>query len=167
VNATEYPAEEFGGLYEKRWGIETYFDRLKNLLEVERFSSKKVVGIEQDFCGLVFLSTPASVLLKEEEEEAERRSRARGLEYTCKVNRSVCYLTVVDHVVELLLDRGKSPEEAEEEIRLRLRGALIPVRPGRRTERKPQAAAGQLRLGAIREADLGLSQCHCPRGGEE
>jgi len=146
TNATEYPAEEFKGLYEKRWGIETYFDRLKNLLEVERFSSKKVVGIEQDFYGLVFLSTLASVLLKEGEEEAERRSRARGLKYTYKVNRSVCYLTVVDHVVELLLDRGKSPEEAEEEIKLRLTGALIPVRPGRRTERKPRAAAGQLRF---------------------
>jgi len=62
---------KFKGLYGKRWGVETYFDWLKNLLEVERFSSRKVVGIEQDFYEIVFLSTLASVLMKEEEEAEE------------------------------------------------------------------------------------------------
>lgn len=135
LDREKYPAADLRGLYEKRWGIETYFDRLKNLLEVERFSSRKVVGIEQDFYGVVFMSTLASVLLKEEEEEAYR-SRHRGRKYTYKVNRSVCYTALVDQVVELILDGQKSPEEAEQELKLMLRGMWIPERPGRRNERQ-------------------------------
>jgi hypothetical protein len=141
-----YPSEEFQGLYEKRWGIETYFDRLKNLLEVERFSAKAVIGIEQDFYGLVFLSTLTSVLLREDEEAAEHQSRIKGLKYTYRLNKSVSYLAVVDHVVELILDLRKSPEQAEEEIRLCLKGTLLPVRPGRKPERTSRKSARQLRF---------------------
>lgn len=142
----KYPVEEFKSLYAKRWGVETYFDRLKNLLEVERFSSKKVIGIEQDFYGIVFLSTLASVLMKEEDGRARRFGEERGLKYTYKVNRSVCYAALVDQVVELILDERKSPEEAEEELKLMLRGMWIPERPGRRSERRSKSQSCQLRF---------------------
>ncbi len=61
-NREDYKVEDFRWLYNKRWGVETYLDRLKNQLEVERFSSGKLIGIEQDFYGIVFLSTLESVL---------------------------------------------------------------------------------------------------------
>lgn len=141
-----YPADEFKGLYEKRWGIETYFNRLKNLLEVERFSSKKLIGIEQDFYGLVFLSTLASVLSKEEDEEAREKSKQKGLKYIYKVNRSVSYLALVDHVLELLLNERKSAEQAEEELKMMFKGTLIPERPGRRNERMRRTASHRLRF---------------------
>lgn len=67
LDQVTYKTEDFKWLYNKRWGIETYLDRLKNQLEIERFSSVKMVGIEQDFYGIVFLSTLESVLIKETE----------------------------------------------------------------------------------------------------
>ena len=146
VDTEEYPAEEFKGLYGKRWGVETYFDWLKNLLEVERFSSRKVVGIEQDFYGIVFMSTLASVLMKEEEEAADRWSEERRLKYRYKVNRSVRYSALVDQVVDLLLNECKSSEEAEEELRTMLRRMWIPERPGRRTKRPAKSTSRQLRF---------------------
>jgi len=146
LDQERYPANEFDGLYEKRWEIETYFNRLKNLLEVERFSSKKVIGIEQDFYGIVFLSTLASVLSKEEDEKAREQSQQKGLKYIYKVNRSVSYLALVDHVLELLLNERKSAEQAEEELKLMLKGTLIPERPGRRNERMRRSASYRLRF---------------------
>lgn len=146
LDKERYPTEEFRELYKKRWGIETYFDRLKNLLEVERFSSKKVIGIEQDFWGVVFLSSLASVLSKEEEEEARAGSRRKGLKYEYKVNMSVCYSAIAECVIDLLLDESKSPEEAEEEIRKMVRMALVPERPGRWSERKPGSTSRKLRF---------------------
>ncbi|CAG0981089.1 MAG: hypothetical protein OIN86_09635 [Candidatus Methanoperedens sp.] len=68
-----YKNYEKSGLV-KRWGIETFFDRLKNLLEIERFSSKTMIGIEQDFYGLIFFSTFESVLTKEDEEELSKQN---------------------------------------------------------------------------------------------
>jgi len=62
-----YLHRDFKWLYNKRWGIETFFDRLKNLLEIERFSTETIIGMEQDFHALIFLSTFESVLIKEDE----------------------------------------------------------------------------------------------------
>jgi len=146
LNGESYPAGEFKGLYEKRWGIETYFNRLKNLLEVERFSSNKLTGIEQDFYGIVFLATLASVLSKEEDEKAKQHSQLNGLKYSYKVNRSVCYLALVDHVLELLLNERKTPEQAEQELKMMFAGVLIPERPGRQNERRRRLASHRLRF---------------------
>ena len=145
-NREKYPHASFKGLYEKRWGIETYFDRLKNLLEVERFSAKSVIGIEQDFHGLVFLSTLTSVLLGEEDYEVQQRSRSKGLKYTYRLNRSVSYVAVVDRIVELLLDFDKDVEKVAAEIRRCLRGTMLPVRPGRNPQRTAKKTSSQLRF---------------------
>jgi hypothetical protein len=44
-------------VYGWREGGETYYDRLKNIFEVERFSGRSVLSIEQDFYGVIFLAT--------------------------------------------------------------------------------------------------------------
>lgn len=46
LDRKKYKVGDFKWLYSKRWGVETYLDRVKNQLEVERFSSRKPVGIE-------------------------------------------------------------------------------------------------------------------------
>ena len=142
----KYPRASFQKLYEKRWGIETYFNQLKNLLEVERFSAKSVIGIEQDFHALIFLSTLTSVLLAEEDHEARNRSRVKGLKYTYRLNRSVSYVAVIDHIVDLLLDFDRDIEEVAAEIRQCLRGTMLPVRPGRHPQRGAKKNASQLRF---------------------
>jgi hypothetical protein len=150
-NRKRYPHGVFQELYGKRWGIETYFDRLKNLLEVERFSAKSVIGIQQDFHALVFLSTMTAVLLREEDEELQRRSRRRGLKYTYRINRAVSYVAVVDHVVELLLDFDKDIDKVTKEIRQCLRGTMLPVRPGRNPQRTEKKTVSQLRYQRYRK----------------
>ena len=147
----KYPRVSFQGLYEKRWGIETYFNQLKNLLEVERFSAKSVMGIEQDFYALIFLSTLTSVLLVDEEMEAENQSQRKGLKYTYQLNRSVSYVTLVDHIVELLLDLDMDLDQVAEEIHQCLRGTLLPVRPGRSPQRANRKPPSQLRFQRYRK----------------
>jgi hypothetical protein len=146
LDKERYTLEDFKWAYKKRWGIETYLDRLKNRLEVEKFSSKKARGIEQDFYGVVFLSTLESVLSKEEEEEVRERSQENGLKYEYKINKSVSYAALVDHVVDLLLDSEKSLSETESELRKMFRGSLVPERPGRQVKRKEGTTSRKLRF---------------------
>jgi Transposase DDE domain len=141
----EYKVEDFKWLYNKRWGVETYLDRLKNLLEVERFSSEKIIGIEQDFYGLVFLSTLESVLSKEDEKKINEESTEKQLKYEYKINKSVSYTALVNHIVDLLLDLNKSPEEVVDELSKLFRMGRTPVRPGRKFKRKILTASQQLR----------------------
>lgn len=132
----EYKTKDFKWLYNKRWGIETYLDRLKNQLEVERFSSEKLTGIEQDFYGIVFLSTLESVLSKEDEKEIIEESREKQLKYEYKINKSISYSALVDHIADLLLDLNKPAEEVVEDLGKLFRTGRTPKRPGRRFERK-------------------------------
>lgn len=43
-----YDEEEGKSLYAKRWGVETYFDRLRNLLEVELLAHRDRAGLPLD-----------------------------------------------------------------------------------------------------------------------
>jgi hypothetical protein len=148
LDSAKYTREDFKWAYNKRWGIETYYDRLKNLLEVERFSSEKVIGIEQDFYGRVFLTTLESVLSKEDEaqiaEEYNKKREQEGI-YQYKMNKSTSYSSLVDYTVDLLLNFNRSPSEVVQELRIMFQSGLIPERPGRHFERKERTACQKLK----------------------
>ena len=82
VDANEYPTHEFKWLYGKRWLEETFFNRVKNIFEVERFSGESPVAIKQDFYGVLFLASMESALASSDQklliEEAEARNLQRG-----------------------------------------------------------------------------------------
>jgi Transposase DDE domain len=44
-----YPAEIFKGLYQLRWGVEEHYKRQKQWVEMENFSGKSVLSVQQDF----------------------------------------------------------------------------------------------------------------------
>ena len=142
----EYKVEDFKWLYNKRWGVETYLDRLKNQLEVERFSSERLTGIEQDFYGTIFLSTLESVLSKEDEKEISVENREKRLKYDYKMNKSISYSALVEHIVDLLLDLNKSPEEVVDDLSKLFMTGRTPVRPGRKFERKKLTGSQKLRF---------------------
>jgi hypothetical protein len=100
LDGKTYKLEDFQWLYHKRWCIETYFSRLKNLLEIERFSTKTVIGIEQDFHSLVFLSTLESILIKEDEEKMGKENLEKKRKYEYKINKSVSYTALADYIVD-------------------------------------------------------------------
>ena len=64
-----YPAEEFKAVYGARWNEETFFNRLKNIFELERFRSGplrgrgySVLAINQDVQGIFFTCGPQGPL---------------------------------------------------------------------------------------------------------
>jgi hypothetical protein len=105
-----YSRAELKRVYGWRWGVETYFDRLKNVFDLERWSGKSVGSIEQDFYSLLFLATLESVLSMPAKAELADESRAKGHRHEQHVNRVVSYGAMVDHVVALLIDQHTSAE---------------------------------------------------------
>lgn len=102
----KYRAEEIKQVYSWRWLQETYYDRVKNIFEIERFSGKSVLTIKQDFHGVIFLATLESILTKPTQESLSEKSLNR--KNPIKVNRAMSYISLVDNVVELLLDKNSS-----------------------------------------------------------
>jgi hypothetical protein len=161
LDSEQYPAAEFKWLYGKRWGEETFFDRVKNIFEVERFSGTSPVAIRQDYYGVLFLATLESVFAASDQRALIEKSRQRQQQREAKaeaerqagkdtevaprkgqvtqpqVNRATSYVALLDHVVELLLGDG-STEEVLEKMHHLFRTSPTRVRPGRNFERKPE-----------------------------
>lgn len=132
--------KEFYGF---RWGIETYFDRLKNIFELERFSGKKINCFEQDFYGLVFLTNLESILIKDSEEEIKSKTKNRKLKY--KVNRNLSYSAMIDYICELFFSPNLSHNIILEHLNILFETNPVIIRPGRNYQRKKLSHARKLR----------------------
>jgi hypothetical protein len=122
-------AEEIYTLYRERWGIETYFDRLKNLFELERWSSGTLQAVEQDFYGLIYLSNLESMMASEVEEALP------DPKYT--VNRALSATVLVDYAVHLLMETRMSSEEAYAQLeQVLVKQPLLRAKPDRHFSRK-------------------------------
>ncbi len=138
---SDFTIDDFKYLYNKRWGVETYFDRLKNILEVEKFSSKVLNNILQEFYGMVLLSTYESMLTRDLDEELREESISKGLKHLYKVNKSISYSTIIDHSFDIILNESKSEEEVSEELLCFFRTGKVAVIPNRHNDRKKLTSA--------------------------
>jgi hypothetical protein len=145
-NRRRYPTAEFYTLYGWRWGDETYYDRIKNIFELERFSGLSATAIKQDFYGVIFLATLESVLIKSAQSELSEEAAERNCANTPRVNRAVSYVSLVDRAVELLADPCRSPDQVLEELHHLLKTNPTRHRAGRKFDRPKLTHARKLRF---------------------
>lgn len=103
LDTQRYPTEEFAQVYHWRWGIETYYGRLKGRLELENWSGKTEEAIQQDFHAAVFLSNLESVVCRSAEQELAQATAHR--KQPAQLNRAVCLHTIKNRIIELLAGR--------------------------------------------------------------
>lgn len=133
--AQAVPAAALKTRYGWRGGIETYYDRLKNIFEVERFSGRTVCSIEQAFFGVLFLTTLESGLSRAADEELAQESATAQRKPGSQVNHAVRYLALVDHTVALLCDPPGTVEKTLATLHFLFKTSPTLRRPGRRFPR--------------------------------
>lgn len=147
----QYPGQEFYTVYGWRWSDETYYDRIKNIFEVERFSGATEQIIRQDFFGVIFLSTLESVLTKSAQEVLSERDQARETETQAKVNRAVSYVSLVDEAVGLLLDERVYIEDVLDRLHQLFQKNPTRHRAGRKYDRPKLKHSRKLRYHRYRK----------------
>ena len=141
----KYPRREFYKVYGWRWRDETYYDRIKNIFELERFSGLSEESIKQDFYGVIFLATLESVLSQETESEMQMMAAKRETKTVPQINHAISYVALVGEVARLLLDPTVSVKETLRELKHLFRTTPTRVRGGRKYERKKVSYASKLR----------------------
>jgi len=141
----KYRRKEFFKVYGWRWRDETYYDRLKNIFELERLSGLSEESIKQDFYGVIFLATLESVLSQETESQMQEMAAERETKTVPQVNHAISYVALVGEVAKLLLDPEVSVKETLRELKHLFRRNPTRVRKGRRSERKKVSHATKLR----------------------
>ena len=129
LNSKNYKSNGFKELYFKRWGVETYYDELKNKLKVEYFSGYSNNTIRQDFNVAIFVSNIQTLIVNDIEEEIQEKTKDRKLRY--KVNSNLSYGFLKDRIIALL----QGSEDMEDELKNLFKAHLIPIRPNRNNER--------------------------------
>lgn len=146
-----YPTAEFKEVYHWRWNEEGFFDRVKNIFEVERFSGFSETAIKQDFFGVIFLATLESILTKGPQSELAEQDRRRRNKTQAMVNRSVSYVSLVDRAIQLLADPRTDPEEVLEELQFLFKKDPTRNLKDRKFERKKFNHSARLRFHRYRK----------------
>lgn len=141
----KYPREEFYDVYGWRWRDETYYDRIKNIFELERFSGQTEVSIKQDFYGVILLASLESILSRDTEEEMQQQARDRGNATLPQVNHAISYVALTGRMVQLLADEKSPIEQVMIDLKRLLRMNPTRHRKGRKYERESLTHARKLR----------------------
>jgi hypothetical protein len=132
LDSRKYPAKLFMKLYFMRWGIETFYDELKNKLKVEHFSGYSDITIQQDLYCAVFISNLQSVIVNGLKDDLKVINAER--QYNYKVNANVSYGFLKNRVLELLYQKAPLDKVFNELEELFLKHT-IPIRNNRKNER--------------------------------
>jgi hypothetical protein len=140
-----YPRAEFYQVYGWRWRQETYYDRVKNIFEVERFSGLSPLTIEQDFYGVIFLATLESTLCQSAQSALRERAQARPAKAQPQINRAVSYVSLIDQTVALLADPERPVEDVVAQLHRLFQTNPKYNAPGRKFERPARSPSRSLR----------------------
>ena len=104
------PYKDFKELYNQRWSIETEFNRLKNIHEIENFSGRKEICIKQDFYAKI-LTYNMTMTLKQDAEKFMTRKISKNKQRRHQINTSTA-LTLFKDILIVLLKSTKEFKEA-------------------------------------------------------
>lgn len=137
LSSDEYSLEDLKKLYFLRWGVETNYDTLKNKLEIENFTSRSKITIEQDFYATIFLRNMASLAKKQSDALIKKRHNSKNLKYEYKTNMNILIGTIREEFVLMMLERSRSKRKKRfKDIIKNVSENIIPIRPERSFERK-------------------------------
>lgn len=129
-------AEDLKEIYRLRWGIETNYDTLKNVLQLENFSGTSQQVVEQDFFASLFLKNmvafgklDADAIVAENENPYNK--------YHKSTNESQLIGLLKDKLVIALLEtKPRKQAMLINKIIKEATSYTLPVRPGRSSTRK-------------------------------
>jgi hypothetical protein len=129
--------EYFKPFYHLRWGVETKYNTLKNKFDIENFSGRTLVAIQQDFWATLYLSNVAAAMKLDAEEEIRERNKGKILKYEYKVNENILIGKLKNNLVMIFLedDDGKR-NFLFKKLMSCLSRCAVPAIPDRRFPRK-------------------------------
>ncbi len=130
--------DDFKELYFKRWGIESFYEIIKNRLSLENFTGLSALAIKQDFYATIFISNLETLVTLGTNKKLSSKIDNK---FKQKVNKSISFNTVKNYCFELFYS-NKDIEIIFEEMSKLFLTNTISIRPNRKYER-PSAKEGK------------------------
>lgn len=108
--------DEFRWLYGMRWGVETFYSRVKGRLCLENFTGKTAESVKQDFWSTIFISN-FETLAKEGVEEDMNQPTSQST-HEKRVNAAVSFNVIKNMAFEIFTHNTNQEEAVQKMIRL-------------------------------------------------
>lgn len=141
LSESELSDDEMKELYFMRWGIETKYDGLKNILKLDSITSKTHLTVMQDFYALMTLANLAAFAGWAAQYEIDRKRKNKGNKYAYKPNRNVIISALKDDMIACVA--ANSPYTRAHylnRIQKSLAQRPVPIRPERSYPRPPKSS---------------------------
>ncbi|MFH1440393.1 MAG: IS4 family transposase [Candidatus Woesearchaeota archaeon] len=132
LDGEKYNTKIFKELYFLRWGVETNYRHLKSQIQIENFTGKSSISVEQDFYANCFITNVQILFINDAQEELIKEKKNNELKYKINKNLSLGYLK--DRIIPILM-LGNEGEKYDELKRL-FKLEPVPIRNGRKFSRK-------------------------------
>jgi len=132
LDETVFPTACFKALYHLRWGIEEIYKRLKSRLEIENFSGKSVLSVEQDFHAKILTQNLTALTAAAANKQAQAKTAHRQYDY--KINMTEA-LSKMKYTVVLILVRQSIRSLLDALVKV-VASCVEPIRPDRQYPRK-------------------------------
>lgn len=132
LDTKKYMYKEFKDLYFKRWKVETFYNRFKNIIGVENFSGTSNQFIQQEFNCALYISNIQTILTQDAQQEVEENYKDRVYEY--KINSSLSLGFIRERLLQLFSKKVGAQKQLEELKELFVMN-VIPIRNGRNNKR--------------------------------
>lgn len=127
--------EDFKEIYNKRWTIETNYDKLKNKLQTENFSGRRKIIIEQDFYSDIYVFNIATTVKHDVNQEIEEKRKNKN-KYKYKdyqANFNIAIGLVKKELLNLLTPDKEKQQQTSMKIIKILQKHLIPIKEETKT----------------------------------
>lgn len=104
LDEVRYPAEDFKGLYHQRWGVEEAYKLLKMRIEIENFSGKSLLSVQQDFYAKILATNLTALMSLAAQARVDEQTQKRR--HTYQVNHSRALSHMKQALGALLVNRG-------------------------------------------------------------
>jgi len=122
---------DFKELYALRWGIETYFDLIKNRLSLENFTGQSALAVKQDFFATIFLTNYESAMTYDINEDLKEKTKDN--KYVQKINKAVSFNIIKHKVFDLFYSEKPLDQMLEQMEKLFLTSTIV-IRPNRKSK---------------------------------
>ena len=137
LNKAQLSIRDAGELYFKRWGVETSYDLLKSKLQLENFSGKTKISVEQDFYATIYLANMAAFIDGEADEEIRMADAGKSLLYARQANRNRTIAKLRRNFLRLLLEPDSDMRNAMlSRVIASISSYPVPIVPDRSPARK-------------------------------
>ena len=137
LSQKQLPIRKAGALYFKRWGIETGYDVLKSKLQMENFSGKTKIAVEQDFYATIFLLNMAFAHASIANDEIAVSDDGKQLKHPRKANLNRSIGKLRDCFWDMLAEPDRQKRQAIfENLILEIARYPVPIVPNRSPARK-------------------------------